>query len=120
MDVCTFVPALLFGAWLVSQGQFAQAGEVVTSWQWLLIPTTGIITAAPLMIYSKGIQTTDYTLAGVLMYINPTLQFLCGIFFFHEAFTQMYAVMFAFVWAAVALFLVSAWLTHREQLKSKQ
>mgnify|MGYP002768959350 CR=1 FL=1 len=115
-----FVPALLFGAWLVSQGQFAQAGEVVTSWQWLLIPTTGIITAAPLMIYSKGIQTTDYTLAGVLMYINPTLQFLCGIFFFHEAFTEMYAVMFAFVWAAVALFLVSAWLTHREQLKLKQ
>lgn len=117
MDVCA---GAFFGGWLVSQGQFAQAGEVVTTWQWLLIPTTGIITAAPLMIYSKGIQTTDYTLAGVLMYINPTLQFLCGLFFFHEEFTQMYAVMFAFVWAAVALFLLSALLTHRKQAKAKQ
>ena len=54
------------------------------------------------------------------MYINPTLQFLCGLFFFHEEFTQMYAVMFAFVWAAVALFLLSALLTHRKQAKAKQ
>lgn len=112
------VPALLFGGWLIGQGQFAQAGETVTLWQWMLLPTTGIITAAPLMIYSKGIQTTDYTLAGVLMYVNPTLQFLCGIFFFHEEFTQMYAVMFAFVWAAVALFLISAWLTHRKRQRT--
>ena len=114
------VPALLFGGWLITQGQFAQAGESVTTLQWLLLPTTGIITAAPLMIYSKGIQTTDYTLAGVLMYINPTLQFLCGIFFFHEEFTQMYAVMFAFVWAAVALFLASAWLSYRKNRALKK
>ena len=43
------------------------------------------------------------------MYVNPTLQLLCGVFLFHETFTRTYAVMFAFVWAAVVLYLASAW-----------
>jgi chloramphenicol-sensitive protein RarD len=49
------------------------------------------------------------------MYVNPTLQLLCGVFLFHEAFTRTYAVMFAFVWAAVVLYLASAWLQHRQR-----
>ena len=108
------LPALLMLGWLFSQGQTAAAGEVVAWWQWLLLPTTGIVTAVPLFVFGKGIQTTSYSLSGILMYVNPTLQLLCGIFLFHEAFTQVYAVMFAFVWSAVALYLVSAYLQYRQ------
>ncbi len=108
------LPALLMLGWLFSQGQMAAAGEVVAWWQWLLLPTTGIVTAVPLFVFGKGIQTTSYSLSGILMYVNPTLQLLCGIFLFHEAFTQVYAVMFAFVWSAVALYLVSAYLQYRQ------
>ena len=108
------LPALLMLGWLFSQGQTAAAGETVAWWQWLLLPTTGIVTAVPLFVFGKGIQTTSYSLSGILMYVNPTLQLLCGIFLFHEAFTQVYAVMFAFVWSAVALYLVSAYLQYRQ------
>ena len=108
------LPALLMLGWLFSQGQTAAAGEAVAWWQWLLLPTTGIVTAVPLFVFGKGIQTTSYSLSGILMYVNPTLQLLCGIFLFHEAFTQVYAVMFAFVWSAVALYLVSAYLQYRQ------
>ena len=108
------VPALLMLGWLFSQGQTAAAGEAVAWWQWLLLPTTGIVTAVPLFVFGKGIQTTSYSLSGILMYVNPTLQLLCGIFLFHEVFTQVYAVMFAFVWSAVALYLVSAYLQYRQ------
>lgn len=108
------LPALLMLGWLFSQGQTAAAGEVVAWWQWLLLPTTGIVTAVPLFVFGKGIQTTSYSLSGILMYVNPTLQLLCGIFLFHEAFTQVYAVMFAFVWSAVALYLVSVYLQYRQ------
>lgn len=107
------LPALALFAWLVAQGQTAAAGETVAWWQWLLLPTTGIVTAAPLFVFGKGIQTTSYSLSGILMYVNPTLQLLCGIFLFHEAFTRTYAVMFCFVWAAVVLYLLSAYLQHR-------
>lgn len=108
------VPALCMMAGLFVQGATAAAGATVAWWQWLLLPTTGIITGAPLVIFAKGIQTTSYSLSGILMYVNPTLQLLCGIFLFHEAFTHTYAVMFAFVWLAVVLYLVSAWLSHRQ------
>ena len=107
------VPAVVMAAYLFSTGHTAQMGESVTWWQWLLLPTTGIITGAPLVIYARGIQTTEYSLAGVLMYINPTLQLLCGIFIFGEAFTHIYAVMFAFVWASVVLFVLSSVLQRR-------
>lgn len=109
------VPALVMMIWLWAQGQTAAAGETMAWWQWLLLPTTGIVTALPLFVFGKGIQTTSYSLSGILMYVNPTLQLLCGVFLFHEAFTRTYAVMFAFVWAAVVLYLASAWLQHRQR-----
>lgn len=107
------VPSLIMLGWLFANGQTAASGAAITWWQWLLLPTTGIITGAPLVAFAKGIQTTSYSLSGILMYINPTLQLLCGIFLFHEAFTSIYAVMFAFVWAGVALYIIGAALSHR-------
>lgn len=107
------VPALIMLGALWARGQTAAEGETLTWLQWLLLPTTGIMTAAPLFVFAKGIRTTSYSLAGILMYVNPTLQLLCGIFLFHEEFTRIYAIMFAFVWVAVVLYLVSAWLAHR-------
>ena len=100
---------------LECDAQTAAAGETMAWWQWLLLPTTGIVTALPLFVFGKGIQTTSYSLSGILMYVNPTLQLLCGVFLFHEAFTRTYAVMFAFVWAAGVLYLASAWLQHRQR-----
>ncbi len=107
------VPSLIMLGWLFANGQTAASGTTITWWQWLLLPTTGIITGAPLVIFAKGIQTTSYSLSGILMYVNPTLQLLCGVFLFHEAFTSIYAVMFAFVWAGVALYIIGAALSHR-------
>lgn len=107
------LPALVLFVVLVAQDATAAEGAAVSWWQWLLLPTTGIVTAAPLFVFGKGIQTTSYSLSGILMYINPTLQLLCGVFLFHEAFTRIHAVMFAFVWAGVVLYLVSVWLEHR-------
>lgn len=107
------VPSLIMLGWLFANGQTAASGTTIAWWQWLLLPTTGIITGAPLVIFAKGIQTTSYSLSGILMYVNPTLQLLCGVFLFHEAFTSIYAVMFAFVWAGVALYIIGAALSHR-------
>ncbi len=115
-----FLPALLMLGWLFVHGQTAADGATVAWWQWLLLPTTGIITGAPLVVFAKGIQTTSYSLSGILMYINPTLQLLCGIFLFHETFTRIYAIMFAFVWAGVVLYLLSMALYRRERALPKR
>ena len=44
------------------------------------------------------------TVSGILMYVNPTLQLLLGVFAYGEEFTRANAVTFAFVWLAVILF----------------
>ena len=104
------VPAIVLCVWLVNRGQFALPGETLTWWQWLVMPTTGVVTGVPLVIYAKGIQSVSYSMTGILMYINPTLQLLCGVFFFHEPFTRVHAIMFVFVWLSVAVYLFSTYM----------
>lgn len=84
----------------------------ITSFQWWMLPTTGIATSVPLILFAMGMKTTSLSLAGILMYINPTIQLLIGVFFYGEAFTKVHGIMFAFVWVGVALFLWDS-LKHR-------
>lgn len=104
-------PMMIFVGLMVAHGQ---AGAAPT-WQFLLLPTTGIVTAIPLFFYSTGIASTDYTLAGILMYINPTLQLLCGTLLYGEMVTPAQKITFAFVWAGLACYMVSTLLQARRQ-----
>ena len=47
------------------------------------------------------------------MYINPTLQLLVGVLIYNEVFTKMNAITFAFVWAAVILFVLDSLRKHK-------
>lgn len=84
-------------------------------WQYLLIPVAGIVTSVPLLVYAKGIQGTSLAVSGILMYVNPTLQLLIGVFLYQEPFTQVQGVTFVFVWAAVILFLADSLLRGKRQ-----
>lgn len=82
----------------------------------LLLVLTGAITSVPLMLFASGIKRTSITVSGILMYINPTLQLLLGVFVYNEEFTKTNAVTFAFVWLAVILF-VGDGLRHKRHEK---
>lgn len=83
----------------------------------LLIPTMGVVTTVPLLFFAVGMKGTSLSLAGVLMYINPTIQLLLGVFIMGEEFTTIHAWMFAFVWSGVALFLAD---TFRQKKKKAE
>ena len=82
----------------------------------LLLVLTGAITSVPLMLFASGIKRTSITVSGILMYINPTLQLLLGVFVYNEEFTKANAVTFAFVWLAVIL-VVGDGLRHKRHEK---
>ena len=90
----------------LTEGAGRGAAGTLHGWQWLLLPAAGAVTALPLVFFSRGIRETPYTLAGVLMLVNPTLQLLIGVFCLGEAFTATHAILFAFVWTGLALFLI--------------
>lgn len=82
----------------------------------VLLLLTGPITSIPLMMFAKGIKETSIVTSGILMYINPTLQLLVGVLIYNEAFTQTNAITFAFVWAAVILFVCDSLRRHKKKI----
>ena len=103
METMAVLPiALVFIAYAQFSG-FTTFSSLTTA-EALLLIATGPITSIPLMLFAKGIKETSIVTSGILMYINPTLQLLVGVFIYNEAFTQTNAITFAFVWAAVIMF----------------
>ncbi len=80
-------------------------GGVLASAQWLLLPLAGVITAVPLLVYSAGVKKIPFYLTGILMYLNPTIQFLMGVFLYHEEMSADRLFSFAFIWAGIILML---------------
>ena len=105
--------ALALVGWMEWQGTGAVG--ILHGWQWLLLPASGLVTGLPLVLFSAGLKSTPMTLAGILMYINPTLQLLVSVAIYHEAFTVTHAILFAFVWTGLALYLISGFLESRKK-----
>lgn len=117
-ETMTLAPvALVYLIWAEAQG--AGAAGVLSGWQWLLLPLSGIATTVPLLFFAKGIKTTPMSLSGILMYVNPTLQFLVSVVVFREEFTAAYGVLFGFVWSGLALYLIAGFVRRRRERKER-
>ena len=80
----------------------------------LLIPTTGVVTAIPLILFGAAAVRIPMVSLGLLQYLAPLIQFALGLLVFHEAMTTGRWVGFALVWAALALFTAEA-VRHRSR-----
>ena len=69
--------------------------------EYLLLPVCGIVTSVPLLLFNIGVKKIPYYLSGILMYINPTIQFLVGLLYFHETLDTNRLFAFVFIWAGV-------------------
>lgn len=67
----------------------------------------GVATAIPLLLFAKGAPKIPMYMMGVLQYIAPTITFCLGIFLFHEPFTIIEVLTFAFIWTGLAIFTFS-------------
>ncbi|WP_404425957.1 EamA family transporter RarD [Nibricoccus sp. IMCC34717] len=83
------------------------------AWTHLLILLTGVVTAVPLVLFAKGAQSIRLMTLGLLQYITPTVQFLIGIFVYHEAFDSARLQSFAFIWIGLAVYSLDAVLAER-------
>ncbi len=70
----------------------------------LLLIGAGVVTAAPLILFSVGTLNSSLIIVGFLQYISPTLTLLLGIFLYHEAFTRVYLNSFVLIWLGLAVF----------------
>lgn len=75
-------------------------GILVGSEFWLL-PLCGIVTSVPLLLFNIGVKKIPYYISGILMYINPTLQFLMGIVVFGEPLDIHRLIAFIIIWIGI-------------------
>jgi chloramphenicol-sensitive protein RarD len=106
-----FPAALLYLLFVESTGTgvFLHRG-VLTD---ILLIGTGIVTSIPLLMFASAARQIPLTMIGVLQYIAPTLQFLIGVFLYHEPFDQSRLIGFSLVWIALVIFWVESYLASR-------
>jgi chloramphenicol-sensitive protein RarD len=79
----------------------------------LLLIAAGPVTAIPLLLYGVAARRVPLSTIGVLMYLNPILQFVWGVFVVHEAMPATRWIGFALVWVALTVFTVDLIRTNR-------
>ncbi|MFC6079624.1 EamA family transporter RarD [Sphaerisporangium aureirubrum] len=95
-------PALGYLLFLEIQGEatFARFGL----WHAVLLAGAGVVTAVPLMLFTSAAIRVPLSTLGLLQYIAPILQFLCGVLVAREVMPASRWIGFAVIWLALAVF----------------
>ena len=70
----------------------------------LLLVLSGVITAAPLLMFAASTKRLRYATVGLLQYVAPTIQFLLAVLLYHEPLTGAHIATFAFIWAGLVVY----------------
>lgn len=79
----------------------------------------GAVTVIPLLLFSLGVQKIRLSLIGFLQYFAPTIMLIIGVFMYNEAFTDVHAVAYIFIWGGLIVYSVNRYLTMRNESKRR-
>ncbi len=95
-------PAAGYLVWLQFNGS-AHLGHDSAMVNTMLL-ASGAVTAIPLLLFGAGARRLTLATLGLVQYISPTLQFLLGVFLYHEPFDAQKLVGFVLIWLALAVY----------------
>ncbi len=96
----------LWGHGTISFGQDAYISS--------LLILSGGLTTIPLILFAMAAQRLPLTVLGLIQYIAPTLQFLCGVLLYGEKLTQGQMISFGFIWLGLVLFVTDSLAAARK------
>lgn len=88
---------------------FGRAG----GWLSILLLSTGVITAVPLLWFGYATRHLRLITLGFLQYLSPIGSFFLGVFLYHEPFTRGHLLTFVLIWLALIIFTAEAALRWR-------
>ncbi|WP_431265575.1 EamA family transporter RarD [Roseateles chitinivorans] len=98
--------------WWTSQGTSAFATGDAGHIAWLLL--AGPLTAVPLLLFAAGARRITLTTLGLVQYLSPTIQFLLGVWLYHEPLAGARLAGFVLIWSALAVYSAeSLWRSRR-------
>jgi chloramphenicol-sensitive protein RarD len=72
-------------------------------WQGLLLASVGVATVVPLLFFAAAARRVPLSTIGLLQYLTPTLQLLCGVVLLGERMSPARWGGFALVWVALVV-----------------
>lgn len=81
----------------------------------LLLMAAGVVTTIPLLCFTGAATRLRLSTLGFFQYIGPTLMFLLAVTFYGEVPGADKMVTFAFIWVALAIFVMDAIYTQRRK-----
>ncbi|HIT75592.1 MAG TPA: EamA family transporter RarD [Candidatus Avipropionibacterium avicola] len=110
--------ALGFLVWLQGTGHSslgtAGVGHV------LLLASSGIVTAVPLLCFGAAATRIPLNVLGVMQYLTPSLHFAIGVLVVGEQMAPSRWAGFVLVWVALAVFTISAFHGRRRALQQRR
>ncbi|HUR57026.1 MAG TPA: EamA family transporter RarD [Opitutaceae bacterium] len=79
----------------------------------VLVLSSGVVTAVPLVLFAYGARRVRLSTLGLLQYIAPSVQLVLGIWVYHEPFARDRVISFAFIWAALVIYTADNVLAQR-------
>lgn len=102
VETAVLLPAALAGMVLL-QAQGEAAFLHGSGGRDVLLVSLGVVTAVPLLLFATAASRIPLSLLGLLQYLTPTMQLLCGVLVFHEPMPAERTAGFALVWVALTL-----------------
>jgi chloramphenicol-sensitive protein RarD len=98
------LPAVAALVWLevTGRGTFTTSGLGHS----LLLVSTGVATAIPLLCFAASARRVPLSTIGLLQFITPVLQLLCGVLLLHERVPATRWIGFSVVWVALVVLAV--------------
>jgi chloramphenicol-sensitive protein RarD len=106
------IPAVVFIVFLEISNK-GSLGRVDISLMGLIL-FAGIITVIPLLLFTSAAKKITLTTLGIIQYITPSLQFILGVFVFHESFTIERFIGFMLIWSALLVYTIESILYRKK------
>src|SRR6187399_1471862 len=71
-----------------------------------LLLAGGVVTSVPLVLFAFGARQVPYSTIGVIQFLAPSLQLLCGLVVFGESLAAARATGFVLIWIGLLIYIV--------------
>ncbi|MCP4163191.1 MAG: EamA family transporter RarD [Deltaproteobacteria bacterium] len=80
----------------------------------ILLICTALVTATPLLFFTKGAKLLNLSTIGFLQYVAPTCGFLIAVFIYNEPLVRSQMIAFIFIWVALFVYSIDAYLYYKD------
>jgi chloramphenicol-sensitive protein RarD len=98
--------AAAYLVWCEMQGSAALGHD--TALVNTLLLAGGILTSVPLVLFAFGARQVPYSTIGILQFVAPTLQLICGLVVFGESLAPARAMGFVLIWIGLLIYMGNA------------